>query len=97
MRIFIRVAETKSFSKTAEELFVSHSTVSRAVSSLENELCVKLIERGNAVQGLTPAGETLAEKGRELIALADKIAAELRKMAVGDERGDSAAYAKNET
>ena len=82
----MRVAETKSFSKTAHELFVSHSTVSRAVSSLENELGVRLLMRDNAVQGLTPAGETLAEKGRELIALADRIAGELRDRAAGDER-----------
>ena len=80
LRVFIRVAETKSFSRTAEELFVSHSTVSRAVSSLENELGVRLLIRGNAVQGLTPAGETLAEKGRELIALADRIAGEMRSI-----------------
>ena len=86
LRVFIRVAETKSFSRTAEELFVSHSTVSRAVSSLENELGVRLLMRDNAVQGLTPAGETLAEKGRELIALADRIAGELRDRAAGDER-----------
>ena len=73
----MRVAETKSFSKTAHELFVSHSTVSRAVSSLENELGVRLLMRDNAVQGLTPAGETLYKRAPELIALADEIAEEI--------------------
>ena len=77
LKMFIAVAETGSYTKAAERLFVSHSTVSRAVSELERELGVRLFERGNTVRGLTPAGETLYKRAPELLSLADEIAEEI--------------------
>ncbi len=78
LRTFLTVAETKSFTRAAERLFVSHSTVSRAVSALEEELGDRLLERDNRVFGLTPAGERLCERSRQLLELADDIENELR-------------------
>lgn len=78
LKMFIAAADTKSFTKAAERLFVSHSTVSRAVSELENELGVKLFERDNKVRGLTNAGKKLYSAAGELIILADKLRNELK-------------------
>lgn len=80
LRFFEAVAEKKSFTAAAKKLFVSHSTVSRAVSALEEELGVRLVERSNAVAGLTQAGERLYERSSELLALADSIEAEIRSL-----------------
>lgn len=80
LRFFEAVAEKKSFTAAAKKLFVSHSTVSRAVSALEEELGVRLVERSNAVAGLTQAGERLYERTSELLALADSIEAEIRSL-----------------
>lgn len=80
LRFFEAVAEKKSFTAAAKKLFVSHSTVSRAVSALEEELGVRLVERSNAVAGLTQAGERLYERTSELLALADSIEAEMRSL-----------------
>lgn len=80
LRAFLEVARCKSFTAAAHRLFVSHSTVSRAVSSLEAELGVSLIERGNRVFGLTDAGRRLSERAAELLALADEIADEVRNI-----------------
>ena len=77
LRTFLAVAETKSFTRAAELLFVSHSTVSRAVSALEAELGVRLFDRDNRVFGLTEAGERLCERAKELLALADEIETEI--------------------
>lgn len=82
LKMFIAVADTKSFTKAAERLFVSHSTVSRAVSELENELGVKLFERDNKVRGLTNAGKKLYSAAGELIILADKLRNELKNDSV---------------
>lgn len=80
LRFFEAVAEKKSFTAAAKKLFVSHSTVSRAVSALEEELGVRLVERSNAVAGLTQAGERLYERTSELLSLADSIEAEIRSL-----------------
>lgn len=79
LRAFLEVARTKSFTAAGRSMFVSHSTVSRAVSSLEAELGVSLIDRGNCVLGLTEAGKRLYERGPELLALADDIADDVRR------------------
>ena len=80
LRIFVRAAETASFSKAAAELFISHSTVSRTVASLEAELGKKLVERTNSVIGLTPEGEHLLIRAKELLVLADRISEEIHNM-----------------
>lgn len=79
LRAFLEVARTKSFTAAGHNLFVSHSTVSRAVSSLEAELGVSLLDRSNRVLGLTDAGKCLSARAPELLALADDIADDVRK------------------
>ena len=73
LRIFVAVAETGSFTKAAKRLYVSHSTTSRGVAALEEELGTALFERDNRVLGLTEAGEKLLPKAREILRLADEI------------------------
>ena len=67
LRAFVAVAETGSFTRAAEGLYTSHSSISRAVSALERELGVTLIERDNRVVGLTKAGETLLSGAKDLL------------------------------
>ncbi len=71
LRIFIAVAETGSFTKGAKSLYISHSTTSRAISALEEELCVRLIERENHITGLTHAGELLLGEAKHIVSLVD--------------------------
>lgn len=77
IRIFLAVAAEGSFSEAARKLYISHSTTSRAVAALEDELGVKLIDRNdNRVTGLTPAGELMRVRGAELLRLAEKLGAD---------------------
>lgn len=78
LRIFIAVAECGSFSLGAKKLYISHSTTSRAVAALEEELGVMLLERDNHVLGLTAAGETLLSEARLLLRAADEAAKKVR-------------------
>lgn len=73
LRAFAAVAEEKSFIKAGERLYVSHSTVSRAVSALEREFGRRLISRDNRVTGLTSDGERLYEMARTLLDMAKNI------------------------
>lgn len=73
LRAFVAVAEEKSFTKAGERLYMSHSTMSRAVSALEAEFSVCLVSRDNHVAGLTPDGEKLYKMALELLDMAQKI------------------------
>lgn len=77
--MFVAVAETGSFTKAAEKMYVSHSTTSRAVSALEAELGVLLLKRDNKVFGLTKAGETLLNEAKELLKSADALMEAVKK------------------
>lgn len=82
LEIFVAVARCGSFSAAAKQLYISHSTTSRAISALEDELGVRLFYRGNRVNGLTSAGETLLEEAVKLLDAAE--AAKKRVRAAAD-------------
>ena len=68
-------AACRSFTRAAKQLFVSHSTTSRAVSALERELGVPLLARDRHTVALTPAGQTLLTGAEDLLRQADALAA----------------------
>lgn len=80
LKIFLAVAETGSFTKGAKKLYISHSTTSRAVSALEDELGLRLFERGNKIFSLTEAGELLRKGAEELLAEEDKLRLRLTEL-----------------
>ena len=90
LEIFVAVARCGSFSAAAKQLYISHSSTSRAVSALEDELGVRLFYRGNRVNGLTAAGETLLEEAVKLLDAAEaakkrvRAAAEREKKNTGE-------------
>jgi len=53
---FSTLAQTLSFTRTSELLYMSHSTVSKHLSALEHELGVQLIERDTHSVSMTEAG-----------------------------------------
>ena len=82
LRSFLAIVDTASFTKAAEGLFTTQSTLSRHVSSLEEELGVQLLERDRHHHiKLTPAGRLLTDEGRRW--LAEMISIEHRVTGVG--------------
>lgn len=73
LRMFLAVAECGSFSEAAKRLFVSHSTTSRAIAALEAELGTTLLRRSSRSVTLTPAGEVLVERAKDLLRQAEAI------------------------
>lgn len=55
---FLYLAKTKNFSKTAELLYVTQSTVSARIKALENEIGNELFIRNNKSVELTEAGKS---------------------------------------
>jgi DNA-binding transcriptional LysR family regulator len=69
LEIFTKVAELKSFSKAAQEMYLTQPTVSQHISSLENYLGIKLLDRLGKEVALTKAGEILYPYAKQMTAL----------------------------
>ena len=78
MRQFLVVSKFMNISRAAEALIISHSTISRSISMLEEELGVQLLIRTNKTIGLTEAGAQFAKRCEEILSLVDQAVAEMR-------------------
>jgi DNA-binding transcriptional LysR family regulator len=67
LSVFVRAAETGSFSKTAREFSLSQPSVSRMVASLEARLGVKLLLRTTRRVTPTDAGAVFLERARQVL------------------------------
>lgn len=83
LRSFFAISEFGSLSKAAEQLHVSQSTLTRQVQALEAEIGGQLLERGHRGAALTAAGHALLEGMRPVVAKADVVISEARKLARG--------------
>ncbi|WP_432945892.1 LysR family transcriptional regulator [Kribbella sp. CA-253562] len=78
LRYFVAVAEELHFSRAAENLYVAQQALSRDIQRLEERAGVRLLDRTTRRVTLTPAGQTLLGRARQLIALHDATVLELR-------------------
>jgi DNA-binding transcriptional LysR family regulator len=78
LRMFITAAEHRGFSPAARHLYTSHSTVSRAVCALEEELGTALFIREHKLLTLTPAGEMLLEDAKTIVSMSDNITEKIK-------------------
>ena len=73
MRLFVAVAECRSFSMAAQRLGLSQPAVSQRVAGLEGDLGVKLLDRATRPPVLTPAGRRYLEGCRALLDDAERL------------------------
>lgn len=69
---FVRIAEVRNFSKTAEQLGYSQSAVTMQIKQLEAELQVQLFERIGKKAKLTQAGQRLLPYALDILSAAGK-------------------------
>jgi DNA-binding transcriptional LysR family regulator len=72
-QLFVRLAETGSFSGTARDLGVSQPTVTRHLAALEARLGVRLVNRNTRRLSLTEAGRVYFDKCKALLELAGEM------------------------
>ncbi|MGA2549740.1 MAG: LysR substrate-binding domain-containing protein [Burkholderiaceae bacterium] len=75
---FEAAARLLSFSRAAEELFVTQSAVSRQIKTLEDSLGVELFVRGHRSLSLTPGGRELLAVTRGVLDQLREVTAHLR-------------------
>lgn len=80
---FTVVAEELNITKAAERLNMTQPPLSSQLKQLEQELGVTLLDRSRHGMELTPEGQLLLERARQIIELTEKSKAEIENMGKG--------------
>lgn len=77
LRYFLTVAREESITKAAEALHITQPTLSRQIAQMEEEMGVRLFDRGTRKILLTNEGLLLRRRAEEILELVDKTQKEL--------------------
>lgn len=69
----IKVAELRSISKAAQELYMSQPALTKAINNIEEELGTQLFNRKVKPLGLTYAGEVFVDKARRILKMQNEV------------------------
>ncbi len=83
LHVLDAIERSGSFAAAAKELFRVPSTISYAVSKLEEDLGVRVFDRAGPRVTLTPAGRALLDEGRPLLLAALQLEHKVRRVARG--------------
>lgn len=78
LEAFVQVVENKSFSKAAEQLYLTQPTISTHVANLEKTLHTPLIIRSTKSIQISDAGEKLYLYAKEMLTLRDEVYAQFK-------------------
>ncbi|MEM7194984.1 MAG: LysR substrate-binding domain-containing protein [Pseudomonadota bacterium] len=79
LRYIVAVARERHFGRAASSCFVSQPTLSVAVKKLEDELNVKIFERGASEVVVTPIGKQIVDQAQTVL----ETAAQVKEIAAG--------------
>ena len=79
LRYIVAVAQELNFRRAAEKSFISQPALSLAIQKLEEELGVKIFERGKSEVSMTPVGVGIVEQAQRAPGTDDLHIAELKK------------------
>lgn len=85
LKAFVCAADCGSFTKAAEKLFISSTSVMKQINSLESHLDLKLMERTNQGIHLTQAGKVIYKHAKYLFAYSEKAIEEARQKMEAEE------------
>jgi DNA-binding transcriptional LysR family regulator len=89
LKVFVTVAEAKSYTAASEKLRVRQPSVTLVIQSLQRELGVKLFDRLGHRVHLTRAGEELFRHAEQIVGKAEGVKGEIDKLQ-GTKTGDIA-------
>ena len=73
LRFIVAVAQQRNFRRAAEKSFISQPALSLAIQKLEEELGLKIFERGKSDVALTPVGSEIVEQAQRVLEEAERI------------------------
>lgn len=83
LEMFIALANARHFGHAAEAMGVAQPTLSSAIRQLEDQLGVKLVNRGSRFQGLTAEGERVLAQALGIVAATRALRDEMRAVRSG--------------
>ncbi len=83
LRLFVAVCETRNIARAAEQQAIVGSAISKRLAALEDTVGTPLLARRRHGVAPTPAGETLLEHARALLARAAQIERDMAGYAAG--------------
>ncbi len=73
LQAFLAVAESGSFSRAAERIYLTQPAISKRIAALEKEIDARLFDRIGRGIHLTPAGEALLTRARNVLKELDDV------------------------
>lgn len=80
MKYFVTIVEKVSFTKAAEDMFISQSAISQQMQILEKKLDTQLFIRKKRSFILTPAGEYFYTQAKIILSECDEICKKVRNI-----------------
>lgn len=86
LETFIKVAECGSFTKAADDLYITPTAVMKQINALEKELEVTLFDRSNHGLRITKAGEAFLQDARYILEYITRAEQKAREIQEGETR-----------
>ena len=86
LETFVKVAECGSFTKAADDLYLTPTAVMKQINALEKELEVALFERTNHGLRITRAGESFLQDARYILEYVSRAEQKAREIFEGENR-----------
>lgn len=80
LKTFSTVLGTRSFSKTAEELYITQSAVSQRIKAIEEHFGLPLLDRSGNVLQATEAGEAVLRAAEQILSIEQALKKELHNL-----------------
>ena len=80
MKYFTAVIDCNSFTEAAQQCYISQSAISQQIQSLEKELGVELIHRGNRRFTVTPTGQYFYSHCKAILGQVEDLIRETKRL-----------------
>lgn len=95
LRYFIAVAEELNFTRAAKRLHLAQPSLTRQIRQLEEELDVRLLDRGNKRVSLTPEGSSFLVDAKRLVEQSLESMASVQRLSRGESERLNVGYLFN--
>ena len=83
LKYFVAVAEQQSFTKAANQYYISQTAITQQIHALETTVGLELIDRGTRPVSLTPAGQIFLTEARAILRHMDMAVWRTREASTG--------------
>ncbi len=83
LRYFVAVAEQRSFTKAANQYYLSQTAISQQIRALEDAIGVRLLDRDSRPVTLTPAGSVFFQEAKAILSRMDTALSRARDASTG--------------